>query len=88
MLCAASATALSPEEQTLLTVVQTTVGGRPAASAACFIGACARTGDLSGDGDPARVVHRHASPRRCSLCKRTPVDEDGPSPRGAWLQVE
>ncbi len=39
MLCAASATAFSPDEQTLLTVVHTTSGGRPAPSAACRAGA-------------------------------------------------
>jgi hypothetical protein len=76
MLCAASATALSPEEQTLLTVVQTTDDGRPAASAACFVGACARTGAPTGVGALARVMHRHAGPRRCSPCKYLPVDED------------
>lgn len=39
MLCAASATAFSPDEQTLLTVVHTTSGGRPAPIAACLAGA-------------------------------------------------
>ena len=40
MLCAASATAFSPDAQTLFTVVHTTLGGKPAASAACRAGAC------------------------------------------------
>ncbi len=72
MACAASMTALSPEEHTLLMVVQGVVGGRPAPREAWVAGACGAGGDTWQEAREVRgstaacwVAAQRTWPHRC-----------------------